>query len=216
MVILVAAILSVAAINLKPFQARNVEIEKKQNILASVNIETSASDAEEIYSEKIVSSYLVNVEGENVEGDAFNVDLQKERMVPLENRRFPIFECNIEGGVKYILPMRGAGLWGPIWGYVSMDEDLNTIYGASFDHAGETPGLGAEISTKNFQQPFKGKKIFDENGALISITVAKSNETAPASHKVDAISGGTITSKGLQNMLSVEFNHYKAFFLKHK
>lgn len=216
MVIVVAAVLSLAAINLKPFQNKNIEIEKKQNILASVNIEADASNAEEIYAEKIVNSYIVKIDGEKIDGDAFHVDLQKERALPIEERNFPIFECEIDGSIKYILPMRGTGLWGPIWGYVSLDSDLNTIYGASFDHAGETPGLGAEISTESFQQPFKGKKIFDENGNLVSITVAKSNETAPVAHKVDAISGGTITSKGLQNMLAEDFNHYKAFFIKHK
>lgn len=216
MVIFVAAILSLAAINLKPFQAKNVEIEKKQNILASVNIEATPADAEKIYAEKIVNSYIVNIEGEKIEGDAFEVNLQRERLLPVEKRRFTVFECEVDGGKKYIFPLRGAGLWGPIWGYVALDEDLNTIYGASFDHAGETPGLGAEISTKKFQQPFHGKKIFDENGKLVSITVAKSNETAPVAHKVDAISGGTITSKGLQNMLYEDFSHYEAFFLKHK
>jgi Na+-transporting NADH:ubiquinone oxidoreductase subunit C len=216
MVILVAAILSVAAINLKPFQAKNIEIEKKQNILASVNIEVTAAEAEKVYAERIVNSYIINVEGDKMEGDAFDVNLQRERLVPLEQRRFTVFECEIEGSKKYIFPLRGSGLWGPIWGYVALDEDLNTIYGASFDHAGETPGLGAEISTKSFEQPFQGKKIFDENGKLVSITVAKSNETAPVAHKVDAISGGTITSKGLQDMLYNDFNNYKAFFLKHK
>jgi Na+-transporting NADH:ubiquinone oxidoreductase subunit C len=93
---------------------------------------------------------------------------------------------------------------------------MNTIYGANFSHAGETPGLGAEINTPHFQEPFKGKKIFDENGTLISIIVAKSGENAPAEHKVDGISGGTITGKGLQAMLLNDFTSYKAFFNKKK
>ncbi len=93
---------------------------------------------------------------------------------------------------------------------------MNTIYGANFAHQGETPGLGAEIATSHFQSQFKGKKIFDENGALTSVIVAKSNESAPAEHKVDAISGGTITSKGLQNMLRNDFEAYQAFFKQKK
>ncbi|PTN07860.1 NADH:ubiquinone reductase (Na(+)-transporting) subunit C [Mangrovibacterium marinum] len=212
MVILVAAILSFAAFNLKPYQAKNVEIEKKQNILASVNIAATAADAEQIYSEKIVNSYIVNAKGETLEGDAFTVDLKKERAKKVEDRQLPVFECNIDGGIKYILPLYGAGLWGPIWGYISVESDMNTIYGATFDHQGETPGLGAEIATKAFQEQFKGKTIFDEDGKFYSIVVAKSNETAPAEHKVDAISGGTITSKGLQTMVEDDLGAYKAFF----
>jgi len=216
MVILVAAILSFAAINLKPAQAKNVEIEKKQNILASVNIATTAADAEEIYAEKIVNSYIVNTKGEQVDGNAFTVDMKKERAKKVEDRQLPVFECNIDGSVKYILPLYGAGLWGPIWGYISVESDMNTIYGATFDHQGETPGLGAEISTKAFQAQFKDKTIFDNDGKFYSIIVAKSNETAPEEHKVDAISGGTITSKGLQAMLQEDLSAYQAFFNQKK
>ncbi|MDX9883955.1 MAG: NADH:ubiquinone reductase (Na(+)-transporting) subunit C [Prolixibacteraceae bacterium] len=212
MVILVAAILSVTAIGLKPFQQKNIEIEKKQNILASVNIEADAATAEKIYAEKIVNSYIVNAKGEVVEGNAFNVDLKKERAkADVDTRLLPVFECQIDGTVKYILPLYGAGLWGPIWGYVSIGNDMNTIYGATFDHQGETPGLGAEISTDMFEKPFAGKKIFDLQGSFTSVVVAKSNETAPAEHKVDAISGGTITSKGLEKMLFDDLSSYKAF-----
>ncbi|MGQ7868425.1 NADH:ubiquinone reductase (Na(+)-transporting) subunit C [Sunxiuqinia sp. sy24] len=215
MVIVVAAILSIAAINLKPFQDRNIEIEKKQNILASINIEADATNAEDIYAEKIVNSYIVNSKGEKVDGDAFTVDLKKERSKPVEKQELPVFECQIDGGVKYIVPLRGAGLWGPIWGYLSLESDMSTIYGASFDHQGETPGLGAEISTDAFEVQFKHKEIY-ENGKLVSITVAKSNESAPEQHKVDAISGGTITSKGLEKMLLDDLSSYTAFFNQKK
>lgn len=216
MVILVAAILSFAAFNLKPLQSKNVEIEKKQNILASVNITATAADAGQIYAEKIVNSYIVNAKGEKVDGDAFTVDMKKERAKKVEDRQLPVFECEIDGSIKYILPLYGAGLWGPIWGYISVDSDMNTIYGATFDHQGETPGLGAEISTKAFQEQFKGKTIFDNDGKFYSIIVAKSNETAPAEHKVDAISGGTITSKGLQAMVLEDLSAYTAFFNQKK
>jgi Na+-transporting NADH:ubiquinone oxidoreductase subunit C len=215
MVILVAAILSLAAINLKPFQDKNIEIEKKQNILSSVNIAADATNAEEIYAEKIVNSYIVNSKGEKLEGNAFTVDLKKERAKASDQQQLPVFECQIDGDIKYIVPLRGTGLWGPIWGYLALNSDMSTIYGASFDHQGETPGLGAEISTQVFQSQFKGKEIYD-NGELVSITVAKSNETAPEIHKVDAISGGTITSKGLQNMISDDLSLYNAFFNQKK
>jgi Na+-transporting NADH:ubiquinone oxidoreductase subunit C len=93
---------------------------------------------------------------------------------------------------------------------------MNTIYGANFDHQGETPGLGAEISTPIFEDPFVGKKLFDESGNLISIIVAKVGQDAPAEHKVDGISGGTITSKGLEKMLLDDFTSYQEFFKKKK
>jgi Na+-transporting NADH:ubiquinone oxidoreductase subunit C len=107
-------------------------------------------------------------------------------------------------------------LWGPIWGYIALNEDLNTIYGANFDHQGETPGLGAEISTPAFQDPFRGKTIFDAAGNLVSFIVAKANESAPAEHRVDAISGGTITSKGLEQMLLDDLKSYQNFITRKK
>lgn len=216
MVILVAAILSIAAISLKPMQNKNTEIEKKQNILASVNIATTAKDAEQVYAEKIVNSYVVNSEGEVVEGDAFTIDLKVQKAKPLEQRLLPVFECQTESGLKYIFPLRGAGLWGPIWGFIALNEDMNTIFGTNFDHQGETPGLGAEISTAAFEEQFTGKSIFDASGKLVSIIVAKSSESAPEEHKVDAISGGTITSKGLEQMLLDDLTSYQKFITRKK
>ncbi len=216
MVIIVAAVLASVAMALKPMQKKNVEIEKKQNILASVNIESTAENAEEIYADKIEAEYLVNTKGERVDGDAFNTSLKKERAKDEADKLLPVFEVKTDEGIKYVLPLYGAGLWGPVWGYVSLSEDMNTIYGANFDHEGETPGLGAEISTDAFEAPFKGKKIFDESGKLVSIMVAKVGEVAPEEHKVDGISGGTITSKGLQQMLEDDFTSYEEFLNKKK
>lgn len=217
MVILVAAILASVAMALKPLQTKNIEIEKKQDILSSVNIESTAANAAKLYEEKIRNQYVVNSKGEIVEGaNAFNIDLKKERAKPRAEQLLPVYECDTENGLKYILPMRGTGLWGPIWGYVSIDSDMNTIYGATFDHQGETPGLGAEISTKAFQGEFKGKKLFDQSGSLISVTVKKSGQSAPEEHSVDGISGGTITSKGLEKMLLDDLNSYREFLISKK
>ncbi len=212
MVILVAAILASVSMSLKSRQVRNIEIEKKQSILGSVNIPSTVENAEQIFSDKIVNQYVVNIHGEKVEGDAFNIDLKKERSKKNhEDMLLPVFECQTEDGMKYVFPVRGTGLWGPIWGYVSLNSDMNTIYGAKFDHQGETPGLGAEISTSAFQAQFNGKKLFDNSGKLVSITVTKAGQDAPEEHKVDGISGGTITSKGLQKMLSDDFSYYEEF-----
>ena len=217
MVILVAALLATVAMSLRPRQARNAEIEKKQNILASVNTQTTAADAEAIYAERIQNQYVVNSRGERVEGvDAFEIELRNERVKPIAERLLPVFEFQAEDGLKYIFEMRGAGLWGPIWGFISLNEDMNTIYGANFDHQGETPGLGAEISTNWFQEDFKGKEIFNESGELVSITVTKVGQEAPQDHSVDGISGGTITSKGLQDMLLEGFTGYREFITQKK
>lgn len=216
MVILVATILASVSMTLKEKQVRNIEIEKKQSILASVNISSTVENAEQVYAEKIKKEYVINIKGELIEGDAFNTDLKRERAKAPEDMLLPVFECQTEQGLKYIFPLRGTGLWGPIWGFVALDEDMNTIYGANFDHQGETPGLGAEISTPAFELPFVGKKLFDESGKLVSITVAKVGQAAPVDHKVDGISGGTITSKGLEEMLLTDFTSYKAFLKKKK
>ena len=213
MVIIVAAILSFTAITLKPFQERNVEIEKKQNILSAINIEVTSEEAEDVYAQRITDSYTINSKGERTDGNAFTIDLKKEQAKPLENRQLPIFEADLgDEGIKYVIPLRGAGLWGPIWGYISLNDDFETVYGAIFDHASETPGLGAEIVTDAFQDNFKGKKIYNNSGEFVSLIVAKAGENAPEQHKVDAISGGTITSKGLQDMLYDDLSSYKNFF----
>jgi len=216
MVILVAAVLASVSMALKPRQKRNFEIEKKKNILASVNIESDATSAEKIYADKILNEYIVNVKGDEVDGDAFNTDLKKERAKTTDQMVLPVFEFQTDEGLKYVFPLRGSGLWGPIWGYISLNDDMNTIYGANFDHEGETPGLGAEISTTAFEKQFVGKKLFDNSDQLASIFVAKVGEVAPEEHKVDGISGGTITSKGLQNMLKDDFTSYQEFLNKKK
>jgi Na+-transporting NADH:ubiquinone oxidoreductase subunit C len=206
MVVIVAAILSFTAISLKPMQKRNIEVEKKKNILTSININAITAEAEQVYEQTITRSYVINSKGEVVEGDAFVIDLKKEQAKPLEQRSLPVYEADLgDEGVKYVIPLRGSGLWGPIWGYIALNDNLNTIYGATFDHQGETPGLGAEIATPAFQEVFRGKKLFDNNGKFVSLVVAKAGENAPAEHRVDGISGGTITSKGCNKCCTTTF-----------
>ena len=217
MVILVAAVLSFAAIKLKAPQDRNVEIEKQQSILKSLNIDVSADKAEQVYKKTITSSYIVNTKGDTLKGDAFAVDLKEEHAKPVDEQKLPVYVADLgKEGIKYIIPVRGTGLWGPIWGYLAFDSDLSTIFGATFDNEGETPGLGAQISTRPFQEQFAGKSIFNSEGKFVSIFVAKASEKAKANpkHSVDAISGGTITSKGLQKMLQDDLSKYTEYFKK--
>ena len=211
MVVLVASLLSVAAISLKPFQDKNVESEKKQNILSTVGIEVSREEAAAAYEKNITSTYVLNNKGEVVEGDAFNVDLGVELKKPADQQLLPVFESVNDGDKIYILPMRGKGLWGPIWGFIALKEDMNTISGAVFDHKSETPGLGAEISLGWFQEPFIGKQIF-EGTELVSINVVKGGAKEDDMHAVDGISGGTITADGVTDMLAERFDQYLPFF----
>jgi len=211
MVITVAALLSTAAIELKPFQDRNVELEKKQNILSSVGVTIDRDGAEKIYNTYIKSELVLNVKGEKVEGSAFDVDLGVEMKKDANAQLLPLFISNVEGVTRYIIPLRGKGLWGPIWGFISLEEDLNSVFGAVFDHKSETPGLGAEINRASFEDPFKGKTIF-EGEEFTSIKVIKGGAQDSDMHGVDGISGGTITSDGVSDMLDERLRMYLPYF----
>jgi len=129
----------------------------------------------------------------------------------------PVFICTKENGEKnYIVPLRGKGLWGPIWGYVAFKKDFNTIAGAMFDHKSETPGLGAEINTSAFRQQFKEKQIFDALGKYMPVRTVKGGAKKNDLHGVDAITGGTLTSNGLSNMLQDGLSVYVEYFNKQK
>ncbi len=213
LVIVFAAILTSAALLLQERQQKNVEIEKKQQILASLNIASTPQNAEDLYKKHIVETYVINNKGEKVQGDAFTIDLKKELKKTKEQRSLPLFYGKLDNGQKnVIIPLYGKGLWGPIWGYVSLQSDYNTITGAVFDHKGETPGLGAEINKEWFEKPFQNKKIFDASGNFVSIEVVKGGTDASNQHGVDAISGGTITSKGLEAMLKNCLSGYENYF----
>ena len=213
MVIVVAILLAIAATQLKPYQDANILIEKKQNILKSVNIVADVKQANDLFDKTIKELLIVNSKGEKVDGDAFRVNLKVEHSKPVDQRKLPVYVADLgDKGKVYIIPLRGAGLWGPIWGYIAISSDMKTVFGANFDHQGETPGLGAEINTDKFQKPFAGKTIFDQTGLFTSIIIAKSGEKSDPAHSVDAISGGTITSKGLQKMLYDDLSTYQEFF----
>lgn len=223
LVIVVAAVLSFVSEALRPIQALNVEIEKKQDILRSAgeareyaSVDNKNDYILEQYGKYITSSIVVNSKGEIIEGrDAFEItnDLKNELLKPLEERGLPVFIFENEEQVRrYIIPLRGKGLWGPIWGYVSLQDDFETIFGTVFDHISETPGLGAEIRESWFQEEFHGKKIFNESGNFVSVEVVKGGTSDENPYAVDAISGGTITSKGLQYMLHDCLLPYENYF----
>lgn len=217
MVVIVATLLSLAATLLQPRQVKNLEIEKKKSMLESIHVLATKQDAEALYDKHITDSYVINASGQKIDGvNAFDVDLKVEQKKPEDKQYLPVFRAKPDDGSEVIIiPVEGKGLWGPIWGFVSLKSDNSTIYGVTFDHKGETPGLGAEINTTAFEGMFNDKKIFEAD-KFVSIGVVKGGAADSDPHNVDAISGGTITSKGLEKMLKDCLLKYNEYLLKNK
>lgn len=221
LVLVVAAVLSTTAYLLKPLQTKNANIEKVQNLLAAINIEASFDEAENMYKEYFKEELAINKNGDVVsrydvatdklEGDVrpFSIDVKKHQALLKagEDVAFPLYVYEKDGQKGYVMPLQGAGLWGDIWGNIALASDFNTVVGVNFSHASETPGLGAEIATKAFQEPFAGKHIYDADGKFTSVPVKK-NATG---NEVDAISGGTITSTAVSDMLYNDLNFYQNY-----
>jgi Na+-transporting NADH:ubiquinone oxidoreductase subunit C len=216
-VLVVAATLSFTALALEDKQKENVEIERQQKILAALGVQSTKSDVLTKFEQYIKQSIVIKADGNRVNGEnAKDIDLKNENKKPVKERLLPLYLAEKDGKSFVTIPVRGAGLWGPIWGNVALESDMNTICGVSFDHAGETPGLGAEINTAHYQQQFQNKKIFDQSNRFVSIKVEKSGTYKPDNHTVDAISGGTITSKALEAMLRNSLEPYQTYLSQHK
>lgn len=222
MVVLVAIGLAFTALKLKPKQSENERIDKMQQILRAINkSETDASKVTEAYKKYVVKELIVNVKGEVLKtftgdeignNEAFNINTsvvfkkikkyqESNDTEAIDAEQLPVFLANVDGKNYYVLPLNGAGLWDAIWGYISIDaDDHSTVFGADFGNKGETPGLGAEISTPNFSERFKGKNIF-RGEDFTSIAIVKAGKVEEGKDCVDGISGGTLTSNGVNNML---------------
>ena len=205
MVVIVAFLLAFVSSSLKDIQNANVKNDTKKQILSAINV-TDVKDADAEFAKYEVKDMLVQADGTlaTYEGE-FNTSFKGE----IAENRLHVFECKVDGATKYIVPVYGAGLWGPVWGYVALNDDKDTVFGVYFNHAGETPGLGAEITTPKFQAPFVGKKVL-ENGE-VSLSVVKAGKVAKPDYEVDGISGGTITSQGVDAMLKDCLKLYKPF-----
>lgn len=217
MVVVVASVLAFTASSLKDLQQENVRKEKMQNILATIGIEIDRDGAEVLFNKYITSQLALRNDGtvdESVDpfsGIKLALELKKE---PTQ-QRFPLYLADVEGASYYIIPLRGAGLWDAIWGYIALESDRNTIKGAVFDHKAETAGLGAEITQQWFMDRFVGEKVFDNDGKLIGISVSKTNndpkDLDKNDHEVDAISGATITGDGVSDMIIERLTHYQPY-----
>ncbi len=218
--IITAVLLAFASEGLKPFQDANISLDQKTSILRSIrSTEMERKAIEKIYTAHI-RELVVNSAGEEVNGvKPSEIVIKEELAKPPKERRMALYIYTADDNKKYyIVPLLGVGLWGPIWGYLSIESDFNTVYGAFFGHKSETPGLGAEIAEAPFQQQFQGKKIMSEDHQFVSVNVVK--KTAKTAygpeHRVDGVSGGTVTSTGTDKMLKNCIEPYLSYFEKIK
>jgi len=216
MVVIVAAVLAFVSLSLKDKQNENISNEKQQYLLASVGLGADANFAEVIKEAIVVdgNGKIVNTATSDIaKSEAFNISTSEQTALikngaPKEELRLPVFVADLpDGSQAYIFSAYGAGLWGPIWGWVSLKTDLSTVVGVKFDHSGETPGLGAEIATPKFAGQFTGKEMFTE-GEFTSIAIVKGGAKEGSTNEVDAISGGTITSKALDASIRMWMEAY--------
>lgn len=210
-VVVVAFLLAFISKALEPQSQANERIDKKKQILASLGKrDVKKEDIEKIYAEFIVKDMIINAAGEVV-----NAGEEKDQagflvsLADISDECLPLYVCEVDGETKYVFPLSGRGLWGSIWGYVTLNSDLRTIYGAYFSHSSETAGLGARITEEAFQTKFIGKKIADDEEPGISISVVKKVEDP--SVQVQAITGATLTSNGLDEMLRDGLEAYSVF-----
>jgi len=219
MVLLVGTVLAFIYMALKPKQNENIANDTRKQILSALHI-AAPDDAQvkDMYEKYITQDLLVDGNGNIVDSAAnvaFDVEMKKNVKLPASERKLPVMKCTMDdGSIKYVLPMYGAGLWGPIWGYVAVNDDGNTIYGANFSHEGETPGLGARIAEQPFQDEFKDKHLFID-GEFKSVAVLKRGQKAAnGAEQIDALTGATITSRGVSDMMADCLAPYQAFLKK--
>jgi Na+-transporting NADH:ubiquinone oxidoreductase subunit C len=240
MVVVVGAALAFTSLSLKPQQTKNDADKKMLDILGAIQVDATRDNAAEMFGKYVTERTAINYNGEVVatksgaidptdKNDPFNIDVQKEYRSEVKailkgagkdqakidaglataNVSYPLYTCVKDGKTLLVIPVVGTGLWGPIWGYVALEEDKQTIFGTKFDHKSETPGLGAEIKEVPFQEKFIGKKLNQSSATVFSVVKGGSptNENS-----VDGITGGTVTSKGVDEMINRTLKVYMKYF----
>lgn len=213
MVAVVGTLLAVASQGLKSRQDKNATDKKMISILSAINVEATRDNAQEMYTKYVVDSKIIS--GKDLSANPFDVDIKKEfrdKNLELTDRNYPLYICEKEGNEYFVIPVIGTGLWGPIWGFVALESDYKTIYGATFDHKAETPGLGAEIKYTSYSDQYTGEVITDTTGTFQPIIVVKDGSGSGLNSKVDGITGGTITSKGVEEMTTRTLEVYANYF----
>ncbi len=208
MEVIVAVLLAVTSLSLQERQGENILNEKKQQIVKALG-ENPATAA---YGDVVAEAVMLDKNGNKIEGknDADIFNALGDLTASFEAGEFPLFKA-ANGSV--VIPVYGAGLWGPVWGYIALEPDMNTVKGIVMDHSGETPGLGAEITTDKVQSSFVGKTIFEGND-FVSVSMRKGGATN--NHEVDAISGGTKTCDGVNAMLKDGLQGYLPYINANK
>ncbi|HRF86819.1 MAG TPA: NADH:ubiquinone reductase (Na(+)-transporting) subunit C [Alloprevotella sp.] len=216
-VVIVAFLLAFISSALKAPSEANERIDKKKQILASLNIRNlDNSQVEKTYAEVIKADLIVNDKGgivsEGQEKDQAGFTVNRKDM---NNENLPVFVCQVDSQTKYVLPLVGKGLWGTIWGYLALNADGKTVYGAYFSHESETAGLGALITEEKFQKEFEGKTVTDNEGNLV-IDVVKFGQVKDNNTQCDGISGATLTTNGVRDMVREYLGKYQAFLNANK
>lgn len=213
MVVIIASLLAYTATTLKPLQDKNVKNEKMQNILSSIGEDVDRDLAADVFTQYIKEQLALKSDGTvDANTSAFDINMKNEIKKPADEQRYPLYIAEKDGQTFYIVPLYGNGLWDAIWGYVALESDENTVQGAKFDHKGETPGLGAEIKESWFGAQYNGKKILDDSGNFVGVKAVKGGAPQGDIHGVDGISGGTITSDAVTDMISERLEHYLPYF----
>ena len=208
MVVIVAVLLSVTSLSLQERQGENVLNEKKQQSVKALGENPATAS----YADVVAEAVMLDKNGNKIEGksDADIFNALGDLTASFEAGEFSIFKA-ASGSV--VIPVCGAGLWGPVWGYIALEPDMNTVKGIVMDHSGETPGLGAEITTDKVQSSFVGKTIF-EGADFVSVAMKKGGATN--NHEVDAITGGTKTCDGVNEMLKRGLEGYLPYINANK
>ena len=213
-VVIVAFLLAFVFQALKPMEDANVALDKKKQILNSLNIrDLSNEEADAKYKEVVIADEVIDEKGKVVEAGTQGGEKAGFKLESKDYKadKLALYICKVNGSRKYVIPVYGMGLWGPISGYIALNEDKATVYGAYFNHESETAGLGAEIKDNvAWQEKFQGKKVFTSgDDKTIALGVEK-NVTDPAT-QVDAVTGATLTSNGVRDMLHEALGKYLTF-----
>lgn len=211
MVIVVAFCLAFVSDSLRARQEANVANDKRSQILAALNIR-NVENVQEEYDRVLLHDMVVDVNGKKLQDDGgFDVESKEIQAKDDAAKRLPVYLCKVDNDTVYVLPLFGRGLWGELWGYLALADDLRTVYGVYMSHASETAGLGARITEEQFQEKFVKKNVFGEGDFATVLLGVKKKVENPES-EVDAITGATLTSDGVDNMFKTSLAPYQKFF----
>lgn len=218
MVVVVGSLLAFFANATKEMRVNNDKVKTQLDILNAMGVDATRANATEMFGQYIKKQYVVEGTEATENSEAYLIDVKKEQEAAKagKTQRLPLFVGEKDGKTIYIVPVRGNGLWDAIWGYVALNDDLKSINGVYFDHKGETPGLGANITESFFKDDFKGEMLFDTEGNYKAVEISKSNgdpnNEDKTDNEVDAISGATITGNGVAVMLKKGIGLYLPYF----